>query len=310
MKDVFRQSALALLAAALVSLALRAAAPPSASVKRLIRQLGSDSFDEREAASKALDRIGERALPALRKAAANPDLEIRKRSARLVSAIQAHVDRTDYPPTPPPRGAVVLFGGKDLDGWVRRGDRGKPVWRLLKGGIVEVAGAGPTGLASRDDILTRQTFAGRFRLHVEFRVPNQRRDTRQVRGNSGVYVQGRYEVQILDSYQRPIDKCSCGAVYGLLAPAVNACKAPQTWQSFDIEFQAPQFRDGRKVKDARITVRHNGVKIHDNAAISGPCDWGLPGELSQPGPILLQNHNDPVQFRNIWLLPLRGDKER
>jgi hypothetical protein len=307
MKAVSRRCVFAIFLLVGASLALPAAAPPSAPVKRLIRQLGSDSFDEREAASEALERIGAPALPELRKAAGNRDLEVRRRSARLVRAIQARVDRTDFPSEPAPRGAVVLFGGKSLDGWVRSRDNGKPGWRLLKGGILEV----PTSPDGRwpgrvGDIRTRRTFDGSFRLHVEFRVPQVPGEGGQVRGNSGVYVQGRYEVQILDSHGRPADKHSCGAVYGLFAPRVNASRASRTWQSFDIEFHSPRFEDGSKVADARLTVRHNGVKVQDDVAIPGPTDGGLPTDPSMPGPVLLQDHGDAVQFRNIWLLPLRG----
>ncbi len=283
----------------LVSLTLSAAAPPSP-VARLVRQLGSESFAEREAASRALERLGEPALPLLRKATRHPDLEVRVRAARLVRLIQGRLDRVDFPGEPPPSGAIVLFGGKSLGGWTGRDGKSRADWKLLPGGVMECRGG---------DIMTRRSFTGRFRLHVEFRVPDMPRARGQGRGNSGVYVQGRYEVQILDSHALPPDRVSCGAIYGLAAPAVNACKAPLAWQSFDIDFRAPIIREGRKVKHARLSVRHNGVKIHGGVDLVRATPSGLPGDLASPGPVLLQGHGCPVQFRNVWLLPLTEPRD-
>ena len=125
----------------------------------------------------------------------------------------------------------------------------------------------------------------------------------QGRGNSGVYVQGRYEVQVLDSYGLKSQKNDCAAIYEVAAPTVNACKAPTVWQSYDIDFTAPKFEGGKKTEPARMTVSHNGVLVHDNAAI--PVDntrAGMGGDPSKPGPILLQDHGHPVQFRNLWVV--------
>jgi hypothetical protein len=159
--------------------------------------------------------------------------------------------------------------------------------------------------AQGSDIQTWQTFAGGYKLHVEFRVPHMPNATGQGRGNSGVYLQGRYEVQILDSHGQLPDTGSCGAIFSVAAPRVNACKAPEIWQSYDIDFDPPQFKNGTKVKNARVSVVHNGIVIHDKVEI--PVDTtghlGLPGDPAQPGPILLQYHGSPVQFRNIWLVP-------
>ena len=215
-------------------------------------------------------------------------------------------DREDVKGTPPPKGAVVLFDGKSLDGWVQRKDGKSPAkWKLVGGGAVEVNGTG--------DVHTKEKFGGSFHLHVEFRVPYMPKAKGQARGNSGVYVQGRYEVQVLDSFGLKSGDTDCGAIYEVAAPLVNACRPPEVWQSYDIEFVAPKCENGKKVEPARMTVYHNGVKIHDDVPITKDVTTaGLPGDPCSPGPILLQDHGNPVQYRNIWLLPkearTRNDK--
>lgn len=207
-------------------------------------------------------------------------------------------DKVDVKSVPPPAGAIVLFDGKGLDSWALRKDgKSAAPWKLIEGGAMQVQGG---------DILTRQTFGGSFRLHVEFRVPYMPKASGQGRGNSGVYVQGRYEVQVLDSYGLKSKDNDCGGIYGVAVPLVNACKAPTVWQSYGIEFHSPKCVDGKKSEPGRITVLHNGVKIHDNVAITKDnTTSGLGGDPCKPGPILLQDHGDPVQYRNIWLLPLK-----
>jgi hypothetical protein len=208
-------------------------------------------------------------------------------------------DKVDVKSTPPPEGAIVLFDGKSLEKWVSLDGKSEPSWKLVDGGSMEVAGKG-------GNIITRQTFDGHFKLHVEFRVPYMPAAKGQARGNSGVYLQGRYEVQVLDSYGLDSKDNDCGAIYEVAKPLVNACKAPTIWQSYDIEFHAPVCQDGKKVEPARITVYQNGTKIHDDQKI--PVDntrGGRGGEVCTPGPILLQDHGNPVQFRNIWLLPMK-----
>ncbi len=206
-------------------------------------------------------------------------------------------DKQDVKSTPPPEGAVVLFDGKSLDGWVKRNGKDKPAWKLVDGGAMQVSGG---------DIRTEKTFGGHFKLHVEFRVPYMPSAKGQGRGNSGVYVQGRYEVQVLDSYGLQSKDNDCGGIYGVAAPLTNACKAPTVWQSYDIDFAAPKCENGKKVEPARITVVHNGVKIHDNVKITKDnTTAGMGGDPCTPGPIMLQDHGNPVQYRNIWLLPLK-----
>ena len=208
-------------------------------------------------------------------------------------------DKVDVKSASPPEGAIVLFDGKNLDNWVKALQKGEATWKLFDGGIMQVQGG---------DIMTKQKFDGHFKLHVEFRVPYMPKAKGQARGNSGVYVQGRYEVQILDSYGLESKDNDCGAIYEVAAPRVNACKAPTVWQTYDIEFHSPKCENGKKVEPARITVIHNGIKIHDDAKINTDnTRAGLGGDPCAAGPILLQDHHSPVQFRNIWLLQL--DKE-
>lgn len=202
-------------------------------------------------------------------------------------------DLQDVKPTPPPAGADVLFDGKSLDKWVKRDGHSPVEWKLVDGAM--------EGFKGHGDIITKEKFDGHFKLHVEFRVPYE--PGGQGRGNSGVYLQGRYEVQVLDSYGLKSGKNDCAAIYGVSAPAENVCKAPTVWQSYDIEFTAPKFENGRKTEPARMSVYHNGVKVQDDVKI--PVDnttSGLGGDPSTPGPILLQDHGHPVQYRNVWLV--------
>src|SRR5207249_5616558 len=139
-------------------------------------------------------------------------------------------DKMDVTSAPAPEGALVLFDGKSLDNWTKTDGKTPASWTILDGGIMQVKGG---------NIITKQKFDGHFKLHVEFRVPYMPKAKGQARGNSGVYVQGRYEVQILDSYGLESKHDDCGAIYEVAAPKVNACKAPTVWQSYDIEFHSP-----------------------------------------------------------------------
>jgi hypothetical protein len=287
---------------------LRSETGKAAGAKRiavLIQQLGDDKFAKREAASKELETLGEEALAALRSAAAaSEDPEIRRRAETLSAVIGKRLDQTDVKSVPPPKDAIVLFNGKNLDAWAGRDGKTNPTWILRDGGVMEASGV---------DIRTRQTFNS-YKLHVEFRIPRDPVNTVYGRGNSGVYLHGRYEVQILDSYgpQAKDPKAihsapaeSCGAIFGQTAPRVNACKAPGFWQSYDIEFHPPRFKDGQKLKHPRLTVLHNGVLIHDKVEVLvDTTGSGLEIDPAQPGPVLLQYHSSPVQFRNVWLVPL------
>jgi hypothetical protein len=189
----------------------------------------------------------------------------------------------------PPAGAIVLVGD-EFSGWV--GSDGTPASWPFTGGILSVG---------KGNIHTERTFED-GRLHVEFNVPYMPEATGQGRGNSGGYLQGRYEVQVLDSYGLKSQDNDCGGIYKQHAPAVNACKPPLQWQTYDITFRSAR-RDGdRVVQKARITVKHNGVTIIDDKEID-PTPGGLDMEAGKPGPLLLQDHGNDVQFRNIWFLP-------
>ena len=152
--------------------------------------------------------------------------------------------------------------------------------------------------------MTRQSF-GSFRLQLEFNIHPGPRDANnaQANGNSGVYIQRRYEVQILDSYGRSPEIDGCGSIYKQRAPDANASRPAGQWQTYDITFHALHWSGDRKTRNARITVVHNGVKIHDDVEITAKTGAGQP-EAPSPGPILLQDHGQVVSFRNIRITPL------
>jgi hypothetical protein len=193
--------------------------------------------------------------------------------------------------TPPP-GAVVLFDGKNLEGWVQTDGKTPAGWPV-EDGLMTVG---------KGSIMTAQKFSD-FQLHLEFNVPYMPQAKGQARGNSGVYLTGNYEVQVLDSYGLKPQDNDCGAIYKQVAPKVNACKPPLQWQTYDVIFHKAQVEDGKTVKKARVTVLQNGVKIIDDAEIS-PTPGGTGVEEGKDGPLMLQDHGNPVQYRNIWIKPL------
>lgn len=179
-----------------------------------------------------------------------------------------------------------------IDAHDPNGDKVK--WPIVDGAMEVKAGAG--------NIVTKDKFKD-FKLHIEFRSPFMPEARGQGRGNSGVYLQGRYEIQVLDSYGLQGLDNECGGIYQVGAPMVNMCLPPGQWQTYDITFQAPRFDTaGRKTEDATVTVVHNGVTIHDRLRLPHPTGGAMDGNISEPGGIYLQDHGNAVQFRNIWLV--------
>ena len=203
--------------------------------------------------------------------------------------------------TTAPSDAIVLFDGKDMSAF-EGGDR----WKIIDG---EAA-------ASGGGIRTKQSF-GDCQLHLEFATPEEVKGSGQGRGNSGVYMMGKYEVQILDSFENTTYfDGQCGAVYKQQPPTVNASRGPGQWQTYDIIFTAPRFDDDSQIASpAYVTVLHNGVLIHNHFELQGGTSYVAPPKYTKHAdklPINIQFHGNPVRFRNIWIRdniePLVGKK--
>jgi len=211
-------------------------------------------------------------------------------------------ESTQDTPGTAPSDAIVLFDGKDLDEWTdTKGQASK--WVIQDGFMESVKGAGY--------IQTKRLF-GSCQLHVEFATPSNVQGSSQGRGNSGVFLMNTYEVQVLDSYDNvTYADGQCGALYGRAVPLVNACRKPGQWQSFDIIFHRPTFKDGKVDRKATFTVFHNGVPIHNHVELQGGTGWRGPHAISdyEPHadalPIALQDHGNPVRYRNIWIRELQ-----
>ncbi len=199
----------------------------------------------------------------------------------------------------PPAGATVLLGpdSKDLDAWLsqRPGKDGKrkPIrWKLLPGGVMQcVKGGG--------GVISEKQF-GDHKVHIEFRIPFEPTRRGQGRGNSGVYLQGRYEVQILDSYGLQGRSNECGGIYKVAAPRVNMCAPPLQWQSYDITFHAA--KTGANKTPPRMTVLHNGVLVHKDQELPGSTTASPTRGVGPVGGIYLQDHGHPMEFRNVWVV--------
>ena len=187
----------------------------------------------------------------------------------------------------PPTGAIVIYDGRDQD----HADTSK----LLDGRVAD-------GGLLMEGVTTKDSFGDAI-WHIEFRLPYQPKDRGQGRGNSGAYVQGCYETQMLDSFGLEGKDNECGGIYKAAAPFVNMCLPPLTWQTYDINFTAAKFAGEKKVTNARMTVRHNGTVIHDNVEVPTLTPGGPQKQEGPVGPLHLQNHGNPVRYRNIWVLP-------
>lgn len=204
---------------------------------------------------------------------------------------------TQGAPGEAPSDAVILFDGKDLSLWVGRD--GPAQWKVGNGYMEVVPKTG--------NIRTREHF-GDCQLHVEWAAPTQVKGESQGRGNSGVFLMGRYEIQVLDSYDNPTYADGlAAAIYGQFPPLVNACREPGEWQTYDIIWFGPRFDGETLVRPARVTVFHNGLLVHHNRELTGRTGHrGLYPYEPHPdvGPLELQDHGDLVRFRNIWYRPL------
>ncbi len=184
-----------------------------------------------------------------------------------------------------PEGATVLFDSNQATKTVKNFDNG----RITEDGLL------------KEGVTSKQTFKDGH-LHLEFQLPFMPQARGQGRSNSGCYVLGRYEVQILDSFGLEGKDNECGGIYKLGAPSVNMCLPPLAWQTYDIDFQSAKYdKDGNKTAKARITVKHNGVTVHDDREIDEPTPGGTNKDEATAGPLFLQDHSNPVRFRNIWV---------
>lgn len=212
--------------------------------------------------------------------------------------IRAGTESTQDQPGKAPSDAIILFDGTNLSGWTSA--KGGPAKWIIRDGYMEVVkGAG--------NIKTKQHF-GSCQLHIEFATPRKITDKSQDRGNSGVFLMSTYEVQVLDSYENSTyPDGQCAALYGRVVPLVNASREPGQWQTYDIIFHRPVFEVDKVVKKAIFTVFHNGVLVHDNVELQGGTNWIDEHTISNYSPhedklpLMLQDHDNPVRFRNIWI---------
>jgi len=207
-------------------------------------------------------------------------------------------------PGRPPADAVVLFDGRDLSGWTSWKEEGQPAPWKVENGYMEV-------VPRSGDIRSREEF-GDCQLHLEWAAPAEVAGNSQGRGNSGVFLMGRYEIQVLDCYDNPTyADGTTAAVYGQYPPLVNACRRPGEWQTYDIVWTAPRFDGDRLVSPACVTIFHNGVLVHNHRQVNGPTTHRrvMEYEAHPPtGPLRLQDHGNPVRFRNIWYRPLQVEE--
>ena len=235
-------------------------------------------------------------IPAICSAQVDTKWKIHDLTRPLPPVIDAGTPSTQDSPGRPPSDAIVLFDGKDLSHWSHKD--GSPAKWKVENGYFEVVPK--TGY-----IYTREAF-GDCQLHVEFAEPVPPKGESQERGNSGVFLMGLYEIQVLDSYDnKTYADGQASSVYGQYPPLVNASRPPGQWQSYDIVFHGPRFdKEGKLIRPARVTVLHSGVLVQDNVELSGPTAHRQRPPYTAHAeklPLALQDHGDPVRYRNIWI---------
>lgn len=242
-------------------------------------------------------------LGAIAAPAIGEDRKLGYQDTPLVPGLKWHVHDGERPqprvvtpgdqPGKPPSDAIVLFDGSDLSKWKNQN------WKLEDGAMV----------AAKGDQETKEVF-GDIQLHIEWAAPSPGQGSGQGRGNSGVFLMGRYEIQVLDCFEnQTYPDGQTGAIYGSWPPLVNACRKPGEWQTYDIIWECPKFEDNKVVKPAFVTVIHNGVLLHHRKELLGNTNHKQAASYTPhaaTGPLRMQDHGNPVKYRNIWVRPLKG----
>ncbi len=219
---------------------------------------------------------------------------------RVARAADAPATMAVFPmATKPPKGAVVLFSGKAEELktlWLQRYTQNPSNWTVEAGGVAT---------NHRADMITKQEFGDQF-IHVEFRTPVNAKGEQDGGGNSGVGIQGRYEIQIASSYGQEPEAHGAAALYSQKAAMVQASKKAGEWQTYDIIFRSPRFDGDQVTEKPRATIFFNGVLVQNNAEFNGPTgiQYGEFAGMAKTGPLIIQGDHESVQFRNIWVVPL------
>ena len=213
----------------------------------------------------------------------NGEIAVTNKSGEAVGTLKRIERKSPTLGAKPPEGAVILFDGKTND--FKEGEK-----KVTKDGLL------------MQGINSKSTFKD-FSMHIEFRIPFEPTKRGQGRGNSGLYLQGRYEVQMLDSFGLEGKNNECGGIYSIKDPDVNMALPPLAWQTYDVDYTAAKFDDsGKKIANAKVTVKHNGVVVHNNVELARGTTAAPVKEGKESGPIHLQDHGNPVRYRNIWVV--------